>query len=51
MISEEHKKEHLSRAYIHAITAKAGHIFEPPICDYGVDGYHTPSREPKRSSR
>ncbi len=38
MITEKHKEEHLSRAYIHAVTAKAGHIFEPPICDYGVDG-------------
>ena len=38
MITEQHREEHLSRAYVHAVTAKAGHIFEPPISDYGVDG-------------
>lgn len=38
MITKEHIQEHLSRVYVHAVTAKAGHIFELPHTDYGVDG-------------
>ena len=50
MITEQHREEHLSRAYIQAVTAKAGHIFEPPTCDYGVDGtvHHVENRDGRR---
>jgi len=38
MISEQHREEQLSRAYFDAVTAKAGHLFDPSRLDYGVDG-------------
>lgn len=38
MITKEHRQEQLSRAYIHAVTAHAGLIFETAVTDYGVDG-------------
>lgn len=38
MITDQHKEEQLSRAYVHAVVAHAGFIFEPATTDYGVDG-------------
>jgi len=38
MITKQHRQEQLSRAYVHAIAAHAGLIFEPAMTDYGVDG-------------
>lgn len=38
MITIQHRQEQLSRAYVHAVTAHAGLIFEPATTDYGVDG-------------
>jgi len=38
MITNQHREEQLSRAYIHAVAADAGLIFEPTHQDYGVDG-------------
>lgn len=38
MITDEHRQEQLSRAYVHAVAAHAGLIFEPATEDYGVDG-------------
>ena len=38
MITDQHRQEQLSRAYVHAVTAHAGLIFEPTSVDYGVDG-------------
>ena len=38
MITKQHRQEQLSRAYVHAVTAHAGLIFEPAAIDYGVDG-------------
>jgi hypothetical protein len=38
MITKEHRQEQLSRAYVHAVAAHAGLIFEPATIDYGVDG-------------
>ena len=50
MITQQHTQEQLSRAYVHAVTAKAGHIFEPPQTDYGVDGtlLHVENRDGRR---
>jgi hypothetical protein len=38
MITNQHREEQLSRAYVHAVAAHAGLIFEPAKTDYGVDG-------------
>lgn len=38
MITDQHREEQLSRAYVHAVAAHAGLIFEPASQDYGVDG-------------
>lgn len=39
MITTPHRQEQLSRAYINAVVAHAGHIFQPASeLDYGVDG-------------
>jgi hypothetical protein len=38
MITKQHRQEQLSRAYVHAVAAYAGLIFDPAITDYGVDG-------------
>jgi len=38
MITDQHREEQLSRAYVHAVAAHAGLIFEPSATDYGVDG-------------
>jgi hypothetical protein len=39
MITRQHQQEQLSRAYVNAVTARAGHIFQPTTeLDYGVDG-------------
>jgi hypothetical protein len=38
MIIDQHCQEQLSRAYVHAVTAHSGLIFEPTSVDYGVDG-------------
>ena len=38
MITKQHRQEQLSRAYVHAVAAHAGLIFEPVTTDYGVDG-------------
>lgn len=38
MITEQHREEQLSRAYVHAVAAHAGLIWEPSSVDYGVDG-------------
>jgi hypothetical protein len=39
MITTQHKQEQLSRAYINAVVADAGHVFQPASeLDYGVDG-------------
>lgn len=38
MITIQHRQEQLSRAYVHAVTARAGHIFLPADLDYGIDG-------------
>ncbi len=38
MITKQHRQEQLSRAYVHAVAAHAGLIFEPATTDYGVDG-------------
>lgn len=38
MITDQHREEQLSRAYVHAVAAHAGLIFEPATTDYGVDG-------------
>jgi len=39
MITDQHREEQLSRAYIQAVVAHAGHIFIPSsTLDYGVDG-------------
>jgi hypothetical protein len=39
MITKQHKQEQLSRAYINAVVAHAGHKFQPATeLDYGVDG-------------
>lgn len=38
MIPREHKQEQLSKAYINAVVAHAGHTFSAPQLDYGVDG-------------
>lgn len=37
-ITQQHREEQLSRAYVHAVVAHAGLIFEPATTDYGVDG-------------
>lgn len=38
MITIQHRQEQLSRAYVHAVAAHAGHIFLPADVDYGIDG-------------
>lgn len=38
MITQQHREEQLSRAYVNAVTAQAGHIFDRSEIDYGVDG-------------
>jgi len=38
MIPRQHKQEQLSKAYINAVVAHAGHTFSEPQDDYGVDG-------------
>jgi hypothetical protein len=38
MITDQHRQEQLSRAYMHAVAAHAGLIFESTTVDYGVDG-------------
>ena len=37
-LTEEHKKEALSRAFVQAVTAMAGIVWQLPDFDYGVDG-------------
>lgn len=36
-ITDQHRKEYLSRAYIHAVAAKAGYACARPDPDYGLD--------------
>lgn len=51
MITRQHQQEQLSRAYVNAVTARAGHIFEPTTSvDYGVDGslIHVKIRDGRR---
>ncbi|MEN6350221.1 MAG: DUF4365 domain-containing protein [Syntrophomonas sp.] len=50
MITRQHQQEQLSRAYVNAVTAQAGHIFEPSTMDYGVDGSlkHVKNRNGRR---
>jgi len=38
MITRQHQQEQLSRAYVNAVTARSGHIFDSTNLDYGVDG-------------
>ena len=38
MITRQHRQEQLSRAYLHAVAADAGLIFDATSVDYGVDG-------------
>ena len=38
MLTEQHREEQLSRAYVQAVAAHAGIIFDPATIDYGVDG-------------
>lgn len=38
MITTQHREEELSRAYVHAVAAQGGLIFQDSNMDYGVDG-------------
>jgi hypothetical protein len=38
-IPRSHVEEHLSRAYVMAVVARAGATFTPTSSDYGIDGY------------
>lgn len=50
MISENHRKEMASRAFVHSIVSKAGYVMSSPNLDYGIDVSVTQVRERQDSN-